>query len=84
MVSNVKNKSSYDTELLSHLQPASVGPDVPVGEHVHKLDQARHHSVQAISCTIGTSVFGEENLGIWISLFSITGSDSSHLSHMKS
>lgn len=34
----------------SHLQATPVGSHVPVGEHVHKLDQARHDSVQAISC----------------------------------
>lgn len=36
--------------MVSHVQAASVGPDVPVGEHVHKLDQARHDGVQAVSC----------------------------------
>lgn len=68
---------------MSHLQPASVGPDIPVGQHVHKLDQARHHSVQAVSCKTRPSVFTGENLGILVALFSIRGSDSSHRSHMK-
>ena len=47
--------------MVSHLQAASVGPDVPVGEHVHKLDQARHDGVQAVSCDKKTlSVFCAE------------------------
>lgn len=66
---NSQNASS--TELLSYLEPASVGPDIPVGKHVHELDKAWHHGVQAISCKTGPSVFTGKNLGILISLFTM-------------
>lgn len=52
---NIWNQSGLWLHWSPHLQTASVGTDVPVGEHVHKLHQARHHSVQAVPCVTDNS-----------------------------